>query len=213
MKVVAFNGSPRKDGNTSILINKVFGELNKEGIETELIHVGKKQIQGCIACMKCAENQNGKCVIKNDIVNECIEKIMEADGVILGSPVYCSGLSGQMKSFMDRVSLVGAVNNSMFKRKVGASIVAVRRAGGVSTFNNMNNFFTIMQMMVVGSSYWNMGYGMEEGETNRDEEGLQTMRNLGRNMAWLIKSIKAGIEKGVQEPETNVEVLTNFIRE
>ena len=212
MKVIAFNGSPRKEGNTSILIKTVFAELKKEGIETELIHIGKKQIQGCLACMKCAENQDGHCIMKNDIVNECIDKIMDADGVILGSPVYCSGMSGQIKSFMDRVALTGAVNNSMFRRKVGASVVAVRRAGGVSTFNGLNNFFTIMQMMLVGSSYWNMGYGMEEGEVKQDEEGLQTMRNLGRNMAWLLKSIDAGKINELQEPVTDVEVSTNFIR-
>ena len=212
MKVIAFNGSPRKEGNTSILIETVFAELKKEGIETELIHIGKKQIQGCLACMKCAERLDGHCIMKNDIVNECIDKIVDADGVILGSPVYCSGMSGQIKSFMDRVALTGAVNNSMFRRKVGASVVAVRRAGGVSTFNGLNNFFTIMQMMLVGSSYWNMGYGMEEGEVKQDEEGLQTMRNLGRNMAWLLKSIEAGKKNDVREPVTDVEVSTNFIR-
>jgi len=213
MKVIAFNGSPRKNGNTSILIERVFHELNKEAIETESVYVGRKQIQGCLACMKCAENLDGHCVQKKDLVNECIDKINEADGVILGSPVYCAGLSGQLKSFIDRVSLTAAVNNSMFKRKVGASVVAARRAGGVFTFNCLNNFFTIMQMMVVGSSYWNMGYGMGEGEVKQDEEGLQTMRNLGRNMAWLIKSVEAGKQFGLVEPETNVEILTNFIRQ
>ena len=212
MKVIAFNGSPRKKGNTSILIETVFEELNKEGIETEVVHVGKKQIQGCLACMKCAEKLDGHCIIKNDIVNECIDKIVAADGVIMGSPVYCAGLSGQIKSFMDRVSLTGAVNNDMFKRKVGASVVAVRRAGGVSTFNNLNNFFTIMQMMLVGSSYWNMGYGMEEGEVNKDDEGLQTMRNLGKNMSWLLKSIESGKKAELAEPNTDVKILTNFIR-
>jgi multimeric flavodoxin WrbA len=212
MKVVAFNGSPRKNGNTSILIETVFNELKNKGIETELIHVGKKQIQGWLACMKCAENQNGHCIIKNDIVNDCIDKIMNADGVILGSPVYCSGLTGQIKSFIDRVSLTATVNNSLFKRKIGASVVAVRRAGGVFTFNSLNNFFTIMQMMVVGSSYWNLGYGMEEGEVNQDEEGIQTMRNLGKNMAWLLKSIEAGKKASISEPTTDAEVLTNFIR-
>ena len=212
MKIIAFNGSPRKEGNTSILIQTVFDELKKEGVETEVIHVGKKQIQGCLGCMKCAEKQDGYCVIKNDMVNECLDKMREADGIILGSPVYCAGMSGQIKSFMDRTSLVSAVNNSMFKRKVGASVVAVRRAGGVSTFNGLNNYFTILQMMLVGSSYWNMGYGMEEGEVTQDEEGLQTMRNLGRNMAWLLKSIEAGKKNDVTVPETNVEVSTNFIR-
>ena len=212
MKIIAFNGSPRCDGNTAFLINTVFAELKKEAVETELVHVGKKQIQGCIACMKCFENKNGYCAIKNDMINECIDKIRAADGVILGSPVYCAGLSAQIKAFMDRVSMTACANDHLFKRKIGASVVAVRRAGGIFTFNSLNNFFTILQMIIVGSSYWNVGYGMEKGEAMRDEEGIQTMRNLGRNMAWLLKSIGAGKEKKIKEPETKVEVLTNFIR-
>jgi len=212
MKVIAFNGSPRVDGNTAFLINKVFAELNNEGINTEIIHVGKKQLQGCISCMKCFENKNGYCAINNDMVNECIDKIRAADGVILGSPVYCAGLSAQIKAFIDRVSLTACANDHLFKRKVGASVVAVRRAGGVFTFNCLNNFFTILQMVVVGSTYWNIGYGLEKGESEHDEEGIQTMRNLGKNIAWLLKSIKAGKDKGLKEPETNVEVLTNFVR-
>jgi len=134
-----------------------------------------------------------------------------ADGIILGSPVYFAGLSAQIKAFMDRTSLVSVANNHLLKRKVGASVVAVRRAGGVFTFNSLNNFFTILQMMVVGSSYWNMGFGLEKEECARDEEGVQTMRSLGKNMAWLLKSIEAGRGK-IKEPETKVEVLTNFIR-
>ena len=211
-KILAFNGSPRKEGNTSLLIKSVFEELNKSEIETELIHVGKKQLQGCIACMKCWENKDGHCAMGNDSVNEYLDKIKESDGLILGSPVYCASLSAQIKAFMDRVSMVSCANDHMLKRKVGAAVVAVRRAGAVFTFNTMNNFFTILQMVVVSSSYWNMGYCMDEGEVLKDTEGMQTMRNLGRNMAWILKSIKAGKEKGIQEPETKVEVLMNFIR-
>lgn len=209
MKIIAFNGSPRKDGNTSTLIKTVFEELEKEHIKTEEIHTGAKQIHGCIACMKCWENKDRHCVLKNDNLNEWIDKMCEADGIILGSPVYCADLSGQIKSFMDRTSMVACANNDMFQRKLGASVVAVRRAGSVHTFHSLNAYFTIAQMIIVGSSYWNMGFGMEKGEVLGDGEGLQTMRNLGINMAWLLKSLKAA---NIPHPQTKVEVLTNFIR-
>lgn len=209
MQVLAFNGSPHVDGNTAILIETVFKELKKENIETELIHVGKKQLQGCIACMKCWENKDGHCVIKNDMVNECLDKMKNADGIILGSPVYCAGLNSQIKAFMDRTSMVSCANDDLFRHKVGGAVVAVRRAGGVFTFNSLNNYFTILQMIIVGSTYWNMGFGMEKGEVNQDEEGLQTMKNLGRSMAWLIKSIKIA---NLKEPDTKREARTNFIR-
>ena len=211
MKVIAINGSPRKNGNTSILIQTVFEELKTQGIETEEVNVGRKNFRGCLACMKCAETQDGHCVIKNDNLNDIIDKMREADGIILGSPVYCADLSGQMKVFIDRVSLVSAVNGNIMTRKVGASVIAVRRAGALTTFHSLNSFFTILQMIVVGSTYWNMGFGMEEGEVKQDEEGLETMHNLGKNMAWLIKSIKAAKDT-VPEPETKREVSTNFIR-
>ena len=211
MKVIAFNGSARKDGNTSVLIQTVFEELNKKGIETEEIHVGGKQLQGCISCMKCWETKNGHCAIKNDKINEWLDKMREADGIILGSPVYCADLSAQIKAFIDRTSMVACANNDMLQRKVGASVVAVRRAGALSTFHSLNSYFTIAQMIIVGSSYWNMGYGMEKGEVRLDAEGLQTMRNLGLNMAWLLESI-AQAKDSVPQPETKFEVLTNFIR-
>lgn len=189
MKVVAFNGSPRANGNTSILLKYVLQELEKEGIETELIQIGGKQIRGCVACYKCSQNQNGRCIYDDDIVNESIAKIVEADGVILGSPVYFADLTAPMKAFIERVGLVGKGNNSMFKRKIGASVVAVRRAGSIQAFNTMNNFFTIEQMIIVGSSYWNMALGRNIGEVENDEEGVQTMRVLGQNMAWLLKKV------------------------
>ena len=209
MKILAFNGSPRKDGNTSILIRTVFEELEKEHIKTEEIHVGAKQVHGCIACMKCWENKDRHCVLKNDHLNEWLDKMCEADGFILGTPVYCADISGQIKSFMDRTSMVACANNDMFQRKPGASVVAVRRAGSVHTFHSLNSYFTIAQMIIVGSSYWNMGFGMEKGEVLQDAEGLQTMRNLGINMAWLLKSLKTA---NIPQPQTKVEVLTNFIR-
>jgi multimeric flavodoxin WrbA len=210
MKVIAINGSPRKKGNTSILIQTVFEELNAQGIETAEINVGVKTFRGCMACMKCAENLDGHCIIKNDNLNDIIDKMREADGIILGSPVYCADLSGQMKTFIDRVSLVSAVNGDIMRRKVGAAVMAVRRAGALSAFHSLNSFFTILEMVVVGSSYWNMGFGHDEGEVKQDEEGLQTMSNLGKNMAWLIKSIDAA-KKTVPGPETIREARTNFI--
>jgi len=211
MKVIAMNGSPRKDGNTSYLIHKVFEVLEENNIQTEEIHVGAKQCQGCIACMKCWENKDRHCVLRNDLVNETLDKMCEADGIILGSPVYCADLSGQIKAFMDRTSMVACANDDMFKRKVGASVVAVRRAGGLSTFHSLNSFFTIAQMIIVGSSYWNVGYGLQKGEVLRDAEGMQTMRNLGLNMAWLLKSLEAS--KSIPEPITRTTAITNFIRE
>lgn len=210
MKVIAFNGSPHKSGNTSILIDKVLEELQQQGIETEQIHVGAKQLQGCIGCMKCFENQNRKCIIANDEINNWLEKMLDADGIIVGSPVYCADLSAQTKAFIDRVSMVACANN-MLQRKVAASVVAVRRAGSVHTFHSINNFFTITQMVVVGSSYWNNGFGMLPGEVLQDAEGLQTMQNLGKNMAWLIKSINAA-KSVVAEPENSRDNMTSMIR-
>lgn len=209
MKIVAFNGSPRKKGNTHGLIQLVFRELQISGIKTEEINVGLKPVRGCIACMKCAENQNKRCAIDNDLVNDCLDKMEQADGIILGSPVYVASLSGQMKSFIDRTAMTAAANDGMLARKVGASVVAVRRAGALPAFHDMNAFFTILQMIVVGSSYWNMGYGMEPGEVEKDDEGIQTMRNLGRNLAWVLNSLK---KAKAPPPQTPVETLTNFIR-
>jgi len=189
MKVVAFNGSPHKDGNTSILINHVLGELKKEGIETEVVQVGGKKIRGCIACYKCMENLNQRCAVDNDILNGCIEKILEAQGILLGSPVYFTDVTAEMKALIDRVGLVGAANGYMYKRKVGAAVAAVRRAGSTHTLDTMNHLFTYHQMIVPGSSYWNMGIGMMPGEVEKDAEGLQTMQVLGQNMAWLLKKL------------------------
>jgi len=189
MKVVAFNGSARKDGNTSILINRVFDELQKEGIETELFQFAGKKIRGCIACMKCFENKDQRCSNKNDVLNECLEKMIEADGIILGSPTYFSNVSTEIKALIDRAGLVAIANDHMFKRKVGAAVIAVRRAGSVSVFDAINYFFFINQLIVPGSIYWNMGIGYEKGDVEKDEEGIQTMKVLGENMAWLLKKL------------------------
>ena len=189
MKVVAFNGSARKDGNTAILIGYVFRELEKEGIETQLVQLSGSRIHGCIACMKCFENKDQRCSVKNDVVNDCIEKMLDADGVILGSPTYFANVSTEMKALIDRAGMVSRANSDMLARKVGAAVVAVRRAGAIHVFNSINHFFFIGQMVVPGSSYWNLGMGRQQGEVEKDDEGIQTMKNLGRNMAWLLKKI------------------------
>jgi len=191
MKVVAFNGSPRKEGNTATLIKHVLAELEKEGIETEMVQIGGKSVHGCTACAKCYENKDKKCVIDKDIVNECIEKMLEADGIILASPTYFADLTPELKALIDRAGFVAKANNEMFRYKVGAAVVAVRRAGAVHVFDSINHFFTISQMIIPGSSYWNIGIGLAEGDVEKDEEGIRTMQVLGKNMAWLLKKINA----------------------
>lgn len=190
MKVLAINGSARKDGNTQQLIHMVFQELEKEKIETELIHIGGKPLRGCIACMKCWEGVNERCSIKNDGINEYIQKVKCADGIILASPSYFANVSSELKAFIDRVGMVAKANNDLFKRKVGAAVVAVRRSGEVHVFNSINHLFLIGQMIVVGSSYWNNGRGLNPGDVQNDEEGILTMQNLGKNMAWLLQKLK-----------------------
>lgn len=190
MKVVAINGSPRPQGNTSILINAVFDELKKEGIATEFIQLGGKAVRGCVACYGCVRNKNLRCVMDDDMINDCIQKMIEADGIILGSPVYVTDVTSEMKALIDRACLVGKANGDLFKRKAGAAVLAVRRGGAIHAFDTINHFFTIMQMVVPGSSYWNFGMGREMGEVLKDEEGLRTMKVLGENMAWLLKKIK-----------------------
>jgi multimeric flavodoxin WrbA len=190
MKVVAFSGSSRKDGNTAILVNAVFKELNKEKVKTELIQLAGKKIRGCTACRKCFENQDKKCVIKGDIVNVCIEKMLEADGIILASPTYFADVSPEIKALMDRSGFVAKANQDMFRRKVGAAVVAARRGGAIHAFDTLNHFFFINQMVVPGSSYWNIGLGLAPGDVNSDGEGIMTMTTLGANMAWLLKKIQ-----------------------
>ncbi|MCP4105612.1 MAG: flavodoxin family protein [Desulfobacteraceae bacterium] len=189
MKVIAFNGSARKNGNTAILMNYVLGELEKEGIQTEMLQLAGKKVHGCIACMKCFENKDQRCSVKGDIVNEYIEKMLEADGIILGSPTYFADISTEIKALIDRAGMVAKANDDMFKRKTGAAVVAVRRAGSVHAFDSLNHFFFISQIIVPGSDYWNMGIGMDKGDVEKDEEGIMTMKVLGQNMAWLMKKI------------------------
>jgi multimeric flavodoxin WrbA len=186
MKVAAFNGSPRKQGNTSHLIDLVLSELADRGIETEKYQLGGKKIHGCRACYKCMENQDRLCVFNEDCVNECIDLMLESDGIVLGSPTYFSNVTAEMKALIDRAGLVAKVNGDILKRKAGAAVVAVRRAGGIHAFNSINHFFLINQMVVPGSIYWNLAIGRDPGEVGSDEEGMRTMKTLGENMAWLL---------------------------
>ncbi len=189
MKVTAINGSARKDGNTAILIRYVLKELEKENIETELIQLSGERIRGCTGCLKCRKNQDKRCSMTDDIVNSCLEKMSASEGIILGSPVYFTDVTAEMKALIDRSGYVARANDHMFRRKVGAAVVAVRRAGAIHTFDTLNHFFTINQMIIPGSSYWNIGIGRAIGDVESDREGIETMQMLGHNMAWLLKKI------------------------
>jgi len=189
MKVIAINGSPNKKGNTAILIGHVLDELKNEGIETEFIQLGGTAVMGCKACMSCFKTKNRSCIQNKDLINQCIQKMADADGIILGSPVYFANMTTELKGLIDRAGMVSLANGNLLKRKAGAAVVAVRRAGAVHVFNSINHLFTISQMIIPGSTYWNMGFGMGPGEVENDAEGLKTMSNLGKNMAWLLKAI------------------------
>jgi multimeric flavodoxin WrbA len=189
MKVVAFNGSARKGGNTAILLGHVLGELANEGIETELVELAGATIHGCLACRKCSTRKDRRCSQTDDMGNVCIDKMAAADGILLGSPTYVADISPEIKALIDRACLVSGANGGMFRRKVGAAVVAVRRAGAIHAFDTLNHFFLISEMIIPGSSYWNIGIGRERGEVEKDEEGIRTMKTLGRNMAWLLKKV------------------------
>jgi multimeric flavodoxin WrbA len=192
MKVLGINCSPRKGGNTEILIKEVFRALEKEGIKTEFFQLGGKRVSGCIACMKCKKEGDGRCHQKNDIINECIKKMNKADGIIIGSPVYNADVTADAKALLEVSSYALRTSGSPLKRKVGAGVIAVRRAGAVHSFDSINHFFLINEMIIPGSSYWNIGIGREKGEVLKVEEGMKTMKVLGENMAWLLKKIKKG---------------------
>ncbi|UCG82591.1 MAG: flavodoxin family protein [Dehalococcoidia bacterium] len=191
MKVIAFNGSPRKNGNTSILINIVLDELKQEGIETELIQLGGRQIHGCRACFKCVDNQDQRCAQDDDILNELLAKMLEADGIIFGSPTHYGNITPEMSALINRSGLVSQVNGALFRRKVGAAVVAVRRAGSVHAIGSVHHMLLLNQMIIPGSSYWNMAVGFDKGDVEKDEEGIATMKTLGQNMAWLLKKLNS----------------------
>lgn len=192
MKVLAINGSAGKDGNTAILINTVFEELHKAGIETEMVQLAGKNIEPCKACRACGGRKN--CVHKKDLFQEIFEKMLQADGIILGSPVYTANISANMQAFLERASVVADMNkrDNLLQHKVGAAVTATRRGGALPTLDAMHHFFMLQNMFVVGSSYWAMAYGQMPGDVRKDEEGLDTMKNLGRNMAYLLKALEEG---------------------
>ncbi len=189
MKVTAFNGSPRSEGNTSLLIGHVCDALNKEGITTELVQVGGEILHGCIACYQCFARKDRRCAVADDVTNSCLEKMFESDGIIIGSPTYFAALTPETKALIDRCGMVSRANGDMLKRKAGAAVVSMRRAGGINVFDTINHFFSISQMIIPASNYWNIGVGRNIGDVLQDEEGLRTMQVLGENMAWLLKKI------------------------
>ena len=206
MKVILVNGSPHKDGCTNRALEEVEKTLNANGIETEIFWLGNKAISGCLGCGGC--NNTGKCVIA-DKVNEFIDKVKETDGFVFGSPVHFAAISGSLSSFMDRV-FYGRGN--LFANKVAAGVVSCRRGGATAAFDEINKYFFISNMIVVGSSYWNMVHGSTKEQVEEDEEGLQTMRILGNNMAWILKSIEAGKNTDIELPKKEKSIKTNFIR-
>jgi multimeric flavodoxin WrbA len=210
MKVIAVNGSPRQAGNTALALNTVLRTLEENGIGTELIHIGKEAIHGCIGCYTCMRKPGGKCRFTDDCVNDCIGKMAEADGILLGAPVYYAGMAGTMKAFLDRVFFVAA-SKALFRLKVGAGVVAVRRAGSVTAVDQLQKYLTISEMIIPGSSYWPMVHGLMPGEAEQDAEGIMCMRVLGANMAWLLKLMRHG-KDAVPPPAQAPAVRTNFIR-
>jgi multimeric flavodoxin WrbA len=190
MKVVAFNGSARLDGNTAILLKTVLTELERDGIQTELVQLAQEHLRGCGACFRCFKQKDQRCSIDNDSVNAYIAKMAAADGMLLGSPVYFADVTANTKALIERCGMVARANGDLYQRKVGAGVVAVRRGGAIHAFNSLNHFFTIGQMVIVGSSYWNIGIGREVGAVSSDEEGIKTMQRLGQNMAWVLKKLR-----------------------
>ncbi len=190
MKVVAFNGSPRANGNTAQSIQIVFAELQKAGIETELVQLGGRKVFGCLACGKCWETKNNRCIRQDDEMNLFIQKMQEADGIIIGSPTYFSNVSTEVKALIDRAGFVAKANDgALLRGKVGASVISVRRAGSTFVYSAINFFFGIAEMVIPTSSYWNMTLALEPGEVQNDAEGIETFKTLGKNMARLLKQV------------------------
>ncbi|MFH0896066.1 MAG: flavodoxin family protein [Bacteroidota bacterium] len=208
MKVIAINGSPKGEGNTYQAMRMLGNELEAAGIEFEVLHIGNRAIRGCTACMKCYANKDQKCATQDDF-NSFIPKIMEADGLVIGSPVYYSGIAGTMKCFLDRLFYISGANGNFFRHKVGAAITAVRRSGGSSTLDGLNHYLNYAEMLVATSNYWNIIHGRTPGEVSQDAEGVQIMRVLGKNMAWMLKMREATT---IPEPEMEKKEITNFVR-
>lgn len=208
MKVLLINGSPNAKGCTYTALCEVAKELENQDIETEIFQVGRDPIRGCTACGHCHKTNSGKCVFNDDSVNSVLEKAKEADAFVFGSPVHYAAASGFLTSLLDRCFYAGGA----FQNKPGAAIVSCRRGGSTAAFEQINKYFSISNMPIVSSQYWNMVHGSTPEEVRQDLEGMQTMRTLGRNMGWLLKCIKAGQEAGIELPEREPRVATNFIR-
>ncbi|MHB8070592.1 MAG: flavodoxin family protein [Candidatus Cryosericum sp.] len=194
MKVLAINGSARLNGNTAALLRVAMGECETAGIETELVQLAGQAVRGCTGCGACARLKNRRCIMTDDMANEIMQKIFDADGILVGTPTYYANATPEILGLMARACMVSGNNGDLLRRKVGAAVVAVRRAGAVPAFDAVNHFFFISEMIVPGSSYWNLGVGRVKDEVNQDVEGIETMRNLGRNMAWLLGRLNAGKE-------------------
>ena len=186
MRVIAFNASPNPEGNTAALLKVSLSALGKEGVETEMVHIGGRPLRGCTACGQCSKTMDARCALPDDGINGWIARIREADGILLGTPTYFADVTAEMKAFIDRVGYVCRANGNLLRRKAGAAVIAVRRCGSIHAFDTINHFFLINQMIVPGSSYWNMGIGRNPGEVETDGEGIRTMETLGQNMAWLL---------------------------
>ena len=211
MKVIAINGSPRTNGNTFIALTEIGKVLKEEGVDFEIIQIGGKHIHGCLGCRKCQSDKNEKCGFDEDIVNEVIQEMKNADGIILGSPVYYSGIAGTMKCFLDRAFYVSGANGNWFRHKVGASVAAVRRTGGTMTFNSLNHYLQIAEMLIPSSNYWNVIHGLAPGDALQDAEGIQIMQLLGKNMAWMLKMKESTGGQNIEPPKVD-KIVTNFIR-
>lgn len=211
MKVIAFNGSPHKMGNTASALELVKTQFESAGIEFEIFHVGNKPVAGCMGCGMCFKNKNEECIIKGDSVNEAIQKVKEADGVILASPVHYSGIAGNMKSFLDRLYYTCGANGNIMRHKVGSSLVAVRRSGGIPAFDQLNHYLLISEMIVPASNYWNVIHGATPGEITEDGEGLQATQVMSENMIWMLKSLEYSKE-AVPPPKGRKKIMTNFVR-
>jgi multimeric flavodoxin WrbA len=212
MRVVAINGSPRANGNTQRMLDRMGKSLQKQGIQFEIIHVGNKAIRGCLDCGGCSRRKDSSCSITDDIVNSSIRKMIEADGIVLGSPVYFSGISGQMKSFLDRVFLVASENGGLFRHKVGAAMVAVQRSGGSAALDGLNHYLAYSEMLIATSNYWNIVHGTNPGDLSADLEGMQIVDVLAENFAWLLAMRDEISRTSRPEPKASVKVNTSFIR-
>lgn len=205
MKAIAINGSPRAGGNTEIMLKKVLEPLEVAGWETEYLRIGGKAVRGCMACMKCIEKQNDRCVIETDVINEYLEKMYAADAIILGSPTYFADVTSELKALIDRAGFVALANGGAFSGKIGAAVVAVRRGGGTHVFDTINHMFLTSSMIVPGSIYWNLGVSCDKGQVLDDEEALKNMSHLGQTIAWLGAAI-ASVPETSPFPKIAVEL-------